>query len=107
MRLVRNLFAWVLVGVFTVFLAVGVEIVSHKSFSHGAATTSALSATTSTPSAATSSGANAPTSSAALVSTTPVTITRTYHGDDSYSPSTTVTGSGATVSTTSVTYRDN
>jgi len=104
MRLARNLFAWVLVGVFTVFLAVGVEMVSHKSFSHGATTTSALSATAST--VATSSAPSATSGSTALVSTTPVTITRTYEGDDSYSPSATVTGSG-TVSTTSVTYHDN
>lgn len=107
MRLARNLFSWVLVGVFTVFLAVGVEMVSHKTFSHGAATTSALSATTSASTAALSSGATVSTGSATLQSTTPVTITRTYQDDGSYSKNVTVTGSGVTTGTASVTYQDN
>jgi hypothetical protein len=51
------------------------------------------------------STASASTGSVALASTTPVTITRTYQGDDSYSPSTTVAGSGV-VGTTSVTYQE-
>lgn len=94
MRLTRNLFAWVLVGVFTAFLAVGVEMVSHKSFSHGSRTTSALSAAAPVSTVAANATTSGSTGSSTLISTTPITITRTYQGDDSGSPSETVTGSG-------------
>ena len=108
MRLARNMFSWFLVGVFTVFLAVGVEMVSHKTFSHGAATiSSALSATT-------PAGASTPATNSAIASTgltalpnaTPGTITRTYHddGSNSSSASSIPVTSAAMSGTTSATY---
>ncbi|MHB1088831.1 MAG: hypothetical protein ACYC19_08735 [Acidimicrobiales bacterium] len=103
MRLVRNLTSWLLVGVFTVFLAVGVEMVSHKTFSHGAASTSALSATSGATSV-TSATSSQTVASATLQSTPPITITRTYHGDDSYSSS---SGSEGTWTSSQGSYQDN
>ncbi|MHB1209254.1 MAG: hypothetical protein ACYC1I_06055 [Acidimicrobiales bacterium] len=103
MRLVRNLTSWLLVGVFTVLLGVGVEMVSHKSFSHGSSSTSSLSATTPV-STSTSVGSSSSVASATLQSTPPITITRTYHGDDSY-PS--AAGSGESSRTTQSAYQDN
>jgi hypothetical protein len=84
MRLVRNLTSWLLVGVFTVFLAVGVEMVSHKTFSHATQTTSAISVTPGATSV-TNAATTATVGPATLQSTPPITITRTYHGDDSSS----------------------
>ncbi|MBW4077919.1 MAG: hypothetical protein HIU84_05280 [Acidobacteria bacterium] len=104
MRLVRNLTSWLLVGVFTVFLAVGVEMVSHKTFSHGAPSTSSLSATTPSVSASTSAGTSSSVATASLQSTPPITITRTYHGDDS---STSTSRSGESSLATQSTYQDN
>ncbi len=84
------------------FLAVGVEMVSHKTFSHATQTTSALSPT-STATPATGAATTGTVGSATLQSTPPITITRTYHGDDSSSYS----SSEGTSSSTQGAYQDN
>jgi hypothetical protein len=71
--------------VFTVILGVGVEMVSHKTFSHAAPSTSALTAATSSASTSAVTPTSATVTNATLQSTPGVTITRTYHGDDSWS----------------------
>ena len=94
MKLTRNLFSWFLVGVFTVFLAVGVEMVSHSTFTHGSIANAAVSSSTPGVSSITAAttGATASVGSATLNVTPPLTISRTYHDDGSQSSDSSYTG---------------
>ncbi len=104
MRLVRNLTTWLFVGVFTVVLGVGVEIVSHKTFSHAAPSRSALSVTTSGASTNAATSSSTAVANATLQSTPGITITRTYHGDDASSSFAATDNSSAI---TQASYQDN